>query len=522
MRKQMQDEKIAIESQDDSLEDIILNSEQVENDSTDFYKSFVKKIESASEEGFAYFKGREFDDLKLQVVSKIDDAKKYFMADKRAMAVLVAGVVVVSGVGYTIGKGFSGTNTKAVAPVVQAEATVSSDMLKSLRDENKLFELSYEKPDMMQAVSMLKTVSTAPCVPYYVLTVNDKVVGHFLTAEEPKAILSKLLYLPKDNYSDLGYYYNEDVKINKELVSAAGVVEYDKADDIHKYVMSGQKNSVTYTVVKGDFIEKIALKFGVSPQDILDMNPYLQTKKYLNIGDELVVMKSNPMITANVSYVSEYTQKITPEVVYEDTSTLFKGDQRIKDEGKDGEESVVAKVYTQNGIEINREVISSNVVKQPVKKLVLMGTKAIPKTAPASVSVQSRGGTRTDLRGLKIQSPVSGYLVTSPYGYRGKSFHSGIDLALSTGNPIYAAESGTVTYVGYDGAYGNTVRISHGSGVTTLYAHCSALLVNVGDKISKGGLIARVGSTGRSTGPHVHFEVIIDGVTCNPSEFYGF
>ncbi len=112
--------------------------------------------------------------------------------------------------------------------------------------------------------------------------------------------------------------------------------------------------------------------------------------------------------------------------------------------------------------------------------------------------------------------PVNGTL-SSRYGSRWGRNHNGIDLAAQTGTPIYAAESGRVTYAEFnDGGYGYMVKLDHGNGLETYYAHCSELCVKAGDVVTKGGLIAKVGSTGRSTGPHLHFEVRRNGVPEDP------
>ncbi|MBN2259586.1 MAG: peptidoglycan DD-metalloendopeptidase family protein [Clostridiales bacterium] len=118
-------------------------------------------------------------------------------------------------------------------------------------------------------------------------------------------------------------------------------------------------------------------------------------------------------------------------------------------------------------------------------------------------------------------SPVNGY-ITSNFGYRRDPFtgltdyHKGVDIAAPKGSKIYAAASGVVTYVGYNGNYGNMIVISHGYDYETVYAHNSENLVAVGDQVTKGDLIGYVGSTGRSTGPHVHFEVHFEGTQINP------
>lgn len=128
--------------------------------------------------------------------------------------------------------------------------------------------------------------------------------------------------------------------------------------------------------------------------------------------------------------------------------------------------------------------------------------------------------TKIDLGMTLIKPVTSGYTITSRYGARWGSTHTGLDVAALTGTTIVAAAGGTVTYVNYSNvSYGNCVKISHGNGVETLYAHCNALYVSVGETVSQGQAIATVGSTGNSTGPHLHLEVRANGTTVNPQHY---
>ena len=119
--------------------------------------------------------------------------------------------------------------------------------------------------------------------------------------------------------------------------------------------------------------------------------------------------------------------------------------------------------------------------------------------------------------------PASGEL-SSPYGLRwgGSDFHPGVDIANDYGTPIVAAASGTVTAAGWNsGGYGNMVDIDHGNGIWTRYGHAEAVVVTVGETVQKGQLIAYMGSTGFSTGPHVHYEVHANGELVNPILYLG-
>lgn len=112
--------------------------------------------------------------------------------------------------------------------------------------------------------------------------------------------------------------------------------------------------------------------------------------------------------------------------------------------------------------------------------------------------------------------PVHGYTVTSQFGARWGTNHPGIDLAVATGTPVYAAHSGTVTVAGADGGYGNGVEIDDGAGLSTVYGHNSSVTVSAGQHVDKGDLIAYSGATGDATGPHVHFELRRNGVAFDP------
>lgn len=158
------------------------------------------------------------------------------------------------------------------------------------------------------------------------------------------------------------------------------------------------------------------------------------------------------------------------------------------------------------------------------KPKVVKTAKKSSSTRYASTGTVNTKGTTSGAKvnlGISLIRPISG-VITSRFGAGSsirRSSHTGLDIAAATGTPIKAAASGTVTFSGYKGSYGNMIVISHGNGVQTYYGHCSKLYVSAGTSVSQGQTIAAVGSTGNSTGPHLHLEVRVNGVAYNPQNY---
>lgn len=142
-------------------------------------------------------------------------------------------------------------------------------------------------------------------------------------------------------------------------------------------------------------------------------------------------------------------------------------------------------------------------------------TLVLPQNARSSGLVMSQSSRGLRFSRTIMKWPIIG-TITSYFGWRSRGYHYGLDIAGETGEPIYAAAPGVVSYAGWKGGYGKAVVIDHDNGCQTLYGHMSRILVDVGQSISRGDTIGRVGSTGHSTGPHVHFEVRKNGTFCNP------
>jgi len=183
--------------------------------------------------------------------------------------------------------------------------------------------------------------------------------------------------------------------------------------------------------------------------------------------------------------------------------------------------SIVEK-YEQNVAElITPEEAISKLYVAPPKVVRVAKNTATRYGATGSVNTALSTSSGKANIGISLIRPVSG-IITSRFGVGSairRASHTGLDIAASTGTPIVAAASGTVTFSGYKGSYGNMIVISHGNGVQTYYAHCQTLNLSAGAQVSQGQTIATVGSTGNSTGPHLHLEVRMNGIAYNPQNY---
>ena len=197
---------------------------------------------------------------------------------------------------------------------------------------------------------------------------------------------------------------------------------------------------------------------------------------------------------------STLTEAIPFETKTENDDSLYIGESVTITEGQEGNLQISQETLYENGTETSSRVTSKKIVVQPIARVVKIGTK--------QKNVLETG----------VSYPLSGTL-SSPFGQRWGRMHEGIDIAVPEGTPVKAAEGGTVSYVSENaGGYGKLVRIDHGYGIITVYAHLSKIEVTKGQVIPAGTVIALSGNTGRSTGPHLHFEITKDGTPIDPLE----
>ena len=331
--------------------------------------------------------------------------------------------------------------------------------------------------------------------------IDGKLAAVLESKDSAKEILDQIQskYIKNDantQYKKIGF--DEDVTI-KDVETKLGNIQ--KKDTALEYMMTGAVEKKIHAVQSGETFSEIAKMYGLKQSELQGSNPDVIPEK-LQIGQEICLNQIVPLVTVQTVEVAKYNEAIPFEITYENTANLYKNEKTVKSKGTNGEKDVVAEVVRNNGIEVSRTEISSTILAQPVSQVVLIGTKEPPPLIGTGNFIY----------------PIRGTL-TSRFGTRWGRLHSGIDLAAPIGTYIKAADGGKVTFAGYNGPLGYMVEIDHGGGRVTWYGHCSKLFVKKGDKVFQGQHIANVGNTGHSTGPHVHFEVHINGKAKNPLNY---
>lgn len=329
--------------------------------------------------------------------------------------------------------------------------------------------------------------------------------GEFLGAVKDRQTVDSMLSRRLSRYIDedvKDVFFDKDVELSDGLFLTNSIVE---SKEIMDTFGSSNATAVYYTAEKGDTPSGIAQKYDLTTAELAAMNPGILTN--LRPGDEITVSVEEPYLSVNVVKQETYNEAIPYETIRTETDSLYKGDSRTVVKGVQGERRVVADVVYHNGIEVSRNVLESAVLSEPKAAQVQVGTKPL---API---------TGIKITGTGIYSwPVAGGYISSYMG-DGRG-HKGIDIAAPYGTTIFAAEEGVVTKVQkIKYGYGYNFYIQHNDGTLTHYAHCSAIYVSVGQKVIKGEPVAAVGSTGQSTGNHLHFEVIKNGVFKNPLDY---
>lgn len=275
------------------------------------------------------------------------------------------------------------------------------------------------------------------------------------------------------------------------------------AEAIEEVTKDKEKNTI-YEVVSGDTLGGIASSNNLTLEKLIAMNDTIEDEfSTIRVGDELIVTIPEPELSVERQEENYYEEDYEAEVIYVDNDEWYTNQTKVLQEPSAGHRKVVAMVYYRNNTEIEREIIKEEIVLEAVPKIVERGTK-IPPT---------------------YIKPISGGRFTSGFGRRSaptrgaSSYHKGVDWATPVGTAVMASSAGTVAKAGWGRGYGYVVYINHADGRQTRYGHLSKILVSPGQTVSQGDKIALSGNTGVSTGPHLHFEILINGTQVNPLNY---
>lgn len=336
----------------------------------------------------------------------------------------------------------------------------------------------------------------------YALSVDGREVGFF--AKEADAIKTldsfKKQYAVGPNVEEV--YFKEEVSTLSARKSAAEFKGYQSIEEALNLITKGTDVEKVHTVADGESFWAISTEYNISVDELIKANPNVVPER-IKAGDKISLLVAKPLMTLCTVETVTYSEAIPFTTEYKDDASVYKGQAKVATKGSNGEKQITAKLVKENGVAVKRLVLTEKVVSKPKTQVVAKGTKKMPSTAATG----------------KFAKPFSRGTYSSGFGRRWGRMHEGIDYSMPIGSPVYAADGGVVESSGTDGAYGKVIVINHGNGLKTVYAHNSKLLVSSGDRVYKGQKIAASGNSGRSTGPHLHFEVRKNGTPVNPAKY---
>ncbi len=380
------------------------------------------------------------------------------------------------------------------------EVSIFLDRVKSPADEQNAYRTQIFKNDshisgILNAV--LTEAEEEPAQESALLDVRMPGVTAGVWAAVAQAVENIGSHPSEEGYQNgvLDMEFVETVKVYENYVDADQLS--DMEEELIEVTKEKESNKI-YVVESGDCLSVIAIDHDTTVSSIVALNQ-LADADSIREGQELVIAVPEPDLKLRITAGEVYEEDYTMEPVIRENDSWYTNQEVVRQEGTTGHRERNDVVVYENGIEISREMIHQNIMTESVPAIIERGT-IIPPT---------------------YIKPISGGRYTSGFGRRWGRMHTGVDWACPTGTTVYASSGGTVIQASYNGGYGNNVVISHPDGRLTRYAHNSRLLVRVGQTVKQGEAIALSGNTGRSTGPHVHFEIYINGAAVNPLNYIG-
>lgn len=415
--------------------------------------------------------------------------------------------------GQTIGY-ISSEKTYDTAATMASERVINTDNSFEVQRSPKMTIAMVPKSDILDESSVCDKIlssSSDSIAEGSGLYIDNKFEGAMQSRSELETMLQSILSSYSDPNQNDRAEFVQKVQIIDGLYPVSSIIS---TEDMHSLLTAQTLVNKYYTVVQGDSPLLVSAKTDMSLDQLHALNPNFDDLMYPD--KQVLIQRAQPFLRVQVVRTIQYTESIDYTTEKQEDANQYIGYNKVTTDGQPGEQLVSAEVTLLDGIEQSRKVLSTSVTKDPVTKIITVGSKKVnPNVSVAGDGVATG----------RFYWPVpSCHMISSPYGYRWGTLHSGIDISGNgvLGKDIIAADGGTVAEVntsGWGAGYGCYVIINHGGGYSTMYAHCSAVLVSAGQKVSQGQLIAKIGQTGDATGPHLHFEVRINGRAVNPVSY---
>ena len=366
---------------------------------------------------------------------------------------------------------------------------------------------------LLASVIAFFTVATVSGYDFgYNLYVGENYVASFATKEEANAVSGRIL-------TEDGLDISDEVKVKWDYMDSESFTTIDNA--VETFRKQDDRYAFGYTLylgearvfsintledamaVKREYMERfneegtesISYTRPVTIEEGYVLNEWIKNK-----DDAFILMEEMADVESVVKL--SYYEAIPYNTTIIEDADMYVGETKVDVKGITGEKYIEHTYNKLNGETVEEYISGETVVTEVQDEVIRKGTKERPKGGASGNFI----------------NPTKGVL-TSPFGPRWGRMHNGIDVAAPVGTPMYAADGGTVIYAGWMSGYGYLVQIDHKNGYVTYYAHCSALHVKVGTKVNQGDLIADMGSTGNSTGSHLHFEVRYNNTPQNPLNY---
>ena len=295
--------------------------------------------------------------------------------------------------------------------------------------------------------------------------------------------------------------YGDDIEVVETYLLED---EIASVEDAIAQITSVEEKNAIYEVQSGDTLSQIAETVNIDMDKIISLNEDIENElSTIRVGQEIIITQPEPPLSVERQEQLYYEEEYDEEIIYIDNDEWYTTQEKTLQQPSAGFRKVAALVSFRNEREVSREIIKEEIVLQAIPKIVERGTKIPPSYI----------------------KPISGGRLSSSFGRRSaptkgaSTYHKGVDWAVPRGTAVYASSGGTVSKAGWGSGYGYVVYIKHPDGRETRYAHLNKVLVSAGQTVKQGQKIALSGNTGRSTGPHLHFELRINGTAVNPLKY---